>query len=138
MLTVGTKDIADDPALLKKVLGLYEAVEASSTPMTILFPWIPGPSSTLPYYFADRLVLGPAKFRRVVAATRLYFILQGIVSKREKTGIKESDPLQHLIDSGDSMRQIIEFIIGALFAGLLNSGINAACTSSLSLSIWGS
>lgn len=94
----------------------------------------------------------------MIAATRLYLIFKKVVDDRKKHGITENvrdlffyrmfevslsltasispsqDPLQHLIDSGDSMLEIIEFIISSLFAGIVNSGLNAACTSSLPLS----
>src|SRR4051794_11643582 len=51
---------------------------------------------------------------------------QEIVKKRQESGEKIDDPLQFLIDQGDPMFKIIEFVVGSLFAGLLNSGINAA------------
>jgi hypothetical protein len=107
---------------------------------------------------------------RTVSATKLYLLFQRIVNERKRAGRTEDvsridtpssyllirslqDPLQYLIDKGDSMKEIIEvrpshtspssqtdslsqFIIGALFAGLLNSGVNAACSSrSICLSI---
>ncbi|KAK4704365.1 hypothetical protein P7C70_g1842, partial [Phenoliferia sp. Uapishka_3] len=106
---VGCREIAEDPVLLKRVLGLFGDVEKSSTPATILFPWFPS----------------AAKVKRTLSAGQLYIIFQGIVDARKKEGRAEDDPLQTLIDEGDSLRQILEFVIGALFAGQLNSGINA-------------
>jgi hypothetical protein len=89
---VGCDDIADDPALLEKTLGLYETVEKSTTPLAIIFPWFPS--------FAI--------IRRTIAGGRLYMILNNIVEERKKTGKRGTDPLQFLIDQGDSMARIIE------------------------------
>lgn len=107
---VGCDDIANDPELLMKTLQYYEAIDSSATPIAVMYPWFPS----------------PAVVKRTYAASQLYMIVNKIVEERKKTGKKGDDPLQYLIESGDSMYRIIEFIIGALFAGLLNSGINAA------------
>lgn len=53
-------------------------------------------------------------------------IFRKIVEGRTKTGHREDDPLQLLIDKGDSVREIVSLVLGALFAGQINSGINAA------------
>jgi hypothetical protein len=58
----------------------------------ILFPWFPS----------------LAVIKRTIAGTRLYMILNNIVSERQKTGNKRDDPLQFLIDQGDDMGRIIE------------------------------
>ncbi|ORY39731.1 cytochrome P450 [Leucosporidium creatinivorum] len=107
---VGCRDIAEDRKTLDLVLKLFNDIEKSATMTTILFPWFPG----------------PAKIKRTISAGRLYMILKKIVDERKKNGTTAQDPLQYLIDEGDSMVQIIEFLIGGLFAGLINSGINAA------------
>jgi len=58
----------------------------------ILFPWFPS----------------LAVIKRTIAGTRLYMILNNIVSERQETGNKRDDPLQFLIDQGDDMGRIIE------------------------------
>ncbi|TVY35052.1 Sterol 14-demethylase [Lachnellula occidentalis] len=110
MRTVGCNDIANDPLLLEKTLNLYETVESSATAATMLFPWFPSPSV----------------IKRTIAGGRLYMIFNKIVENRRKTGVRGDDPLQFLIDQGDDVKSIIEFVVGALFAGLLNSGVNVA------------
>ena len=111
MVTVGCVELVNDRILLAKVLKLFEDIESSSTAFTILFPSLPS----------------PARIRRLVSGTRLYFILKELVDARAREGRTEEDPLQFLIDSGDTIPQMIEFIMSALVAGLLNSGINACC-----------
>ncbi|KAL9112667.1 MAG: hypothetical protein Q9187_007731 [Circinaria calcarea] len=108
--TVGCNEIANDPALQKKILHLFETIQQSSTATTIIFPWFPS----------------PALIKRTIAGGRLYMIMKKIVDERKKSGKREDDPLQYLIDNGDDINDIIAFIVGALFAGQLNSGINAA------------
>lgn len=91
MRTVGCNDIADDPALLLKTLRLYEAIEESATPTGIIFPWLPT----------------VAKLKRTIAGGRLYMIFQRIVSQRRKTGKRDEDALQFMIDHGDDVTKII-------------------------------
>ncbi|KAG9236781.1 cytochrome P450 [Amylocarpus encephaloides] len=107
---VACDDIAEDPELLEKSLHLYQFIESSSTPAVVLYPWFP--SSGI--------------ISRTIAGGKLYMMIKRIVDNRHKTGQRREDPLQTLVDIGDGVPRIIEFIVGALFAGLLNSGINAA------------
>ena len=110
MRTVGCEEIAGDPALLSKILRLFEGVEASSTPTTLLFPRLPS----------------PALFTRYWNSMRMYVIFKRIVDERKRTGHRKDDCLQFLIDQGDDIVNIIMFVQGALFAAQLNSGISAA------------
>jgi cytochrome P450 len=107
--TVACNEIADNRALLDQTLDLYQQLEAASSPEVIIFPWLPSPS----------------KLKRLWGGGKLYMIFKNIIEKRQKTGHRENDALQYLIDKGDNIKAILVFVIGALFAGLLNSGINA-------------
>lgn len=110
MRTVACHEIADDAALLERTLQLYEAVEGTATPFSIMYPWMPL----------------PAKVKRTYAGAQLYMIFKRVVDARNKEGGRNDDALQYLIDQGDNITDIITFVLGALFAGQLNSGINAA------------
>jgi sterol 14-demethylase len=94
MRKVGCNDIANDQALLTKVLGLYDIAEKSYNPSAIIFP------------FALK-VLTPAFWRQMFAGARLFFVFKRIVDQRKKTGIKGDDNLQYLLDEGDDMGKII-------------------------------
>jgi sterol 14-demethylase len=107
---VGADEISHDAILREKTLNLFETIESSATATTIMFPHVP--------------TLGLLK--RTYAGGRLYMIFKDIIDKRKATGEKHDDPLQYLIDKGDSPMKIIKFILGSLFAGQLNSGVNAA------------
>ena len=91
MRTVGCNEIARDPALLEKMLSLYETFKMSFTPTLVLFPMLP----TM------------AMLKRGVAGLRLYWMVSGIISNRRKTKHREDDPLQVMIDRGDDMGQVI-------------------------------
>lgn len=110
MRTVACNEIAGDELLLEKVLKLYETIESTATPLSIMYNWMPV----------------PARFRRTYAGARLYMIFKNIIDTRAKEGRREDDTLQYLIDQGDDITKIITFVLGALFAGQLNSGVNAA------------
>ncbi|KAH6644276.1 cytochrome P450 6A1 [Boeremia exigua] len=107
---LGAHEIAENAELLEETLGLFEYIEASSTATSIILPKLPS----------------PAVLKRTYAGARLYMIIENIIKKRAASDEKHDDALQYLLDQGDRTHKIIEFIVGALFAGLLNSGINAA------------
>ena len=91
MRTVGCNEIADDPTLLAKTLSYFETIEQSGTPAGVLFPWLPTPS----------------KLKRTYAGGRLYMLFQSIVNERKKTGKRDDDSLQFMIDQGDDVTKII-------------------------------
>lgn len=107
---VGADEIAEDPKALAETLRLFELIDNSATATSVMFPKFPS----------------PAVLKRSYAGTRLYFMIENIIKKREASDEKHDDPLQYLLDQGDRTFKVVEFIVGALFAGLLNSGINAA------------
>ncbi|KAK5134759.1 hypothetical protein LTR08_006134 [Meristemomyces frigidus] len=110
MRTVACNEIADDAPLLERTLELYEAIESAGTPWAVMYPWLPLPS----------------KAKRAYAGAQLYMIFKRVVDARNQEGRREDDALQYLMDQGDNIKDIITFVLGALFAGQLNSGINAA------------
>jgi cytochrome P450 len=107
MRNVGCEEIARDKTLLDTTLDLFETIAHSTAPSLILFPWLPTWSLV----------------KRYVAGVRLYMILNKIVMKRKKSGLREDDTLQYLLDCGDDMSHIIGFVMGVLFAAQQNTGI---------------
>lgn len=100
MRTVACNDIAEDPKLLDRVLHLYEMVEKSATPTFIMYPNFPSIAS----------------LTRLYGGTQIYMIFSKIVEGRKKTGKRQDDPFQFLIDQGDSVLNIIT--VSALHYGL--------------------
>ncbi|PQE32897.1 cytochrome P450 6A1 protein [Rutstroemia sp. NJR-2017a WRK4] len=116
MRMVGSAEIANDVPRLRKTLRLFETIEQSTTPTSIIFPWMP----TIAF------------IKRTIAGGRLYYLFKSIMDNRKRTGRREDDALQYLIDMGDDIKNVIQsdlllpqFIVGAVFAGQLNTGINA-------------
>ncbi|KAI1269552.1 cytochrome P450 6A1 [Xylariaceae sp. FL1019] len=109
MRTVGANDIAEDPKTLKETLAIFDWFESADSSIKVYFPWLPTPNSLLRTYYGAKLAL----------------VFRSIIEKRKKTGEKGKDALQFLIDRDLTLPNIVGFVIGALFAGQLNSGINA-------------
>ncbi|KAK0636368.1 cytochrome P450 6A1 [Bombardia bombarda] len=112
MRTVGANEIADSPAELTETLHLFEIIERASSPVRIIFPWLPTPEHLY----------------KMWAGWRLYVKMNKIVDARRKEGRVEDDALQFLLDGegGGDVVWILSFVIGALYAGQVNTGVNAA------------
>jgi hypothetical protein len=91
MRTVACVEIASDPEMLRRVLGLFETIESTATPLSIMYSWMPWPS----------------QFHRTYAGAKLYMIFKNIIDKRAQEGRREDDTLQYLIDQGDDVTKII-------------------------------
>ncbi|CAE6539668.1 unnamed protein product, partial [Rhizoctonia solani] len=106
----GAREIADSVEKCKEVERLYWRVEKGSTPTSVLFPWLPS----------------EARKNKVAATGEIYNLFDGIIKARRSEGRREEDALQVLMDLGDSTPEIIAFIMGTLFAGIVNSGLMSA------------
>ncbi|CAA9957164.1 cytochrome P450 6A1 [Pyrenophora teres f. maculata] len=108
--TLGANEIVEDESLLEAFSKNFEIIDKSSNATTIRFPKFPSPSL----------------LKRYFAGAQLYALVAKIIKTRAKTEKKHDDALQFLQDQGGSTFDIVRFILAALFAGVLNSGINAA------------
>lgn len=91
MRTVACNEIAGDRAALDKTLQLFETIEATATPFSIMYNWLPV----------------PARFKRTYAGAQLYMMLKQVMDARQKEGRNEGDALQFLMDQGDDLTKII-------------------------------
>ncbi|CAE6426353.1 unnamed protein product [Rhizoctonia solani] len=107
---VAAREIADSVEKCKELEELYWRVEMGSTPTSVLLPWLPS----------------DARKKKVAATGEMYSIFDGIIEARRSEGRREEDALQVLMDLGDSTPDIISFIMGTLFAGIVNSGLMSA------------
>jgi cytochrome P450 len=107
---VGAKELAEDPILRRKFEGYFTMLDETAGPLSAMFPRFPWPSM----------------IKRFYAGARMYMILDQIVKKRKQLSERVDDPLQNLLERNDSMTEIVYFVTGALFAGQLNTGVNAA------------
>ncbi|PFH61087.1 hypothetical protein XA68_18295 [Ophiocordyceps unilateralis] len=107
--TLGSNDVADDDGLLDDTLAVFGRLDSSSA-LEIMFPKL----------------FTPNKLRKLLAGLKLHRAFSAVVDKRRRSGRKDNDAMQVLMESTDSNVQISAFIISALFAGLINSTFNAA------------
>ncbi|KAK2623560.1 hypothetical protein QTJ16_007114 [Diplocarpon rosae] len=107
-----SSEIADDPIRLGRMRRLYEVLDTSFNPLMQAFP------------FAVK-VFTPSLWKQGWAGARMWWLLRGVVEGRKRDGRRRDDPLQYLIDQGDSMGNILGFTTGAMFAGVFNSGIKS-------------
>jgi cytochrome P450 len=95
MRTVGCNEVANSPEHLQNTLRWNQTIEQSSTMPAIIFPWFPS----------------PALLRRTLAGIKMYRLFDNIIEERKRTGKKEKDALQYMIDKGDSTKDIISVCI---------------------------
>jgi hypothetical protein len=96
MRSFGCNEVADDPVMLKKLLKYNTYIEQSATPTLILFPWFPG----------------PALLKKLYAYLMIYLTFNNIIKNRKKTGRKENDAMQFMMDQGDKAFHIIAVSYG--------------------------
>ncbi|KAM7203021.1 cytochrome P450 6A1 [Rhypophila sp. PSN 637] len=112
MLTVrmvGPTEFVERPEMLDKTMHYFESYESALSATRVVFPWM------LTWNWAKQMYYG----------AKLFNTLDSVVKERKKTGRRPDDALQFLLDGGDGLVRILTFIMGSLFAGQLNSGINA-------------
>ncbi|KAL1600862.1 hypothetical protein SLS60_007250 [Paraconiothyrium brasiliense] len=91
MRSIGVREISESPELLEESLHLVEAIDKNSSTARIIFPWLP----TLKHG------------KRLVASIRFYFMIHRLVKNRKKTGRREDDMVQVLLDDGESTMKIV-------------------------------
>jgi hypothetical protein len=85
------RELAEDKQAIEDVRRHYFDMERSSTPVSILLPWFPG----------------PARKVKKKATLELYFLIKKYVTMRRETQIPSSDPIDLLIANGDSDEVIV-------------------------------
>ncbi|KAJ7262357.1 cytochrome P450 [Mycena rebaudengoi] len=101
-------ELADDPEAVSRLWELYQTVEKGTTPAAILFPWFPS----------------SGRKARDKATADLFVMLLSYVELRRNAKVPSSDAIDVLLSGGAPTNAIIEFIIGVIFAGVVNTGMN--------------
>ncbi|KAF2272824.1 putative cytochrome P450 [Westerdykella ornata] len=105
-----TDEVADTPSIMATLLKTLPVLQGTSSLHLLSFPWLS--------YFS------PAYWKRRWGRRVLTNIVVPIVNKRMSKDAKpRDDPLQLLIDSGDSKDYITQFMISMLFIVGANAGI---------------
>ena len=83
--TLGSNDVANDPELLAKTLAIFGRMDDSSA-INVMFPRLPTPN----------------KLKRMWAGASLHWTFQKIMNERRRTGRRETDAMQEMMDQGDT------------------------------------
>jgi sterol 14-demethylase len=102
-------ELAKDLETMEKIQSLYWTLEKSATPTSLLLPWFPG----------------PAKKRKEAATKELFMKLYGFVETRRAAEVPSSDAIDVCIGQGMATENIVQFVLSVIFAGVINTGINA-------------
>jgi hypothetical protein len=112
---LGSNDVANNPKLLRETLAIYNCMNDSSA-FQIMFPMLPT----------------PGKLTKMWAGAKLHWAFQKIIRDRRKTGRKEADAMQVMMDEGDSDIQISAVSSALRTISKSNWLSNSYCSSLLS------
>jgi len=124
--TTTCHDLVKNEAHLKKIGGLFRALQTSATPVSLLLPWFPG----------------PARMTGIRAGIELYTLLYSYIETRRRAE-PTNDAIDILIADGETTQNMVgvspglevhvrdlvksdstlKFIMSATFAGVVNTSI---------------
>jgi cytochrome P450 len=102
-------DLARDLPAMERLGKHYWTLEKSATPTALLLPWFPSPSSKT----------------KKQATTDVYLFILKYVQDQRKAGADTNDPIDILIRNGDTDNDIVATVLGIIFAGVVNTGVNS-------------
>jgi hypothetical protein len=115
------RELTSDLAALAELQKHYWILEKSATPTALLLPWFPG----------------PAKRAKEASNKALFTMLWGYIEERKKAPVPSSDAIDVLLGQGLNNYDIVQFVLGVIFAGVVNTGINGtSCHSHLISSLF--
>ncbi|KAF7318892.1 hypothetical protein HMN09_00224900 [Mycena chlorophos] len=108
--SLSSTELASSPERVARLKTLYDRLDASTTPASVLMPWLPT----------------PALLRKLWATKEIYEMVVDAIQQRERDGEVKNDTLQMLLDSGDERLTVVGFVMGLLIAGARATGTTAA------------
>ncbi|KAL4254749.1 cytochrome P450 family protein [Abortiporus biennis] len=108
--SLACSELADDENIVARLKKLYDNLDSSTTPASVLFPWFPSPSLISKLY----------------STKKIYDIVNRVIDQRIQSGIPQDDTLQMLVDNADDKLVILGFIMGLLVAGARSTGVTAS------------
>jgi sterol 14-demethylase len=103
------RELSEDRDAVSRLAKHYWAIERNATPITILLPWFPS----------------SAKKAKQKATMALYTMILSYVIARRKSSNPSMDSIDLFISRGLSNDIIVETVIGVIFAGVINTGVNS-------------
>ncbi|KAF8802731.1 cytochrome P450 [Phlegmacium glaucopus] len=104
------RELSDDREAVSRVAKHYWDIEKSATPVSVLLPWFPS----------------SARKAKQNATMALYNMLLSYVNVRRKASTPSMDPIDFFISQGISDDTIVGTIMGIIFAGVINTGVNSS------------
>ncbi|GLB42457.1 putative cytochrome P450 [Lyophyllum shimeji] len=102
------RELAEDKKAVAKLGRHYWELEKAASPVALLLPWFPS----------------RAKKDQEAATMNLFQLIAGYVELRRKAPHPNSDAIDVLIANGDSTEAIVGFVLGVVFSGFVNTGMN--------------
>ncbi|KZP26907.1 cytochrome P450 [Athelia psychrophila] len=98
---------------LERMSKLYWQLERSATPVGLLLPWFPG----------------KARRDKKEATRGLYDLIDHYIQLRRNATVPSSDAFDFLIAEGEKDQDIVAFVLGVIFAGVINTGMISCWTT---------
>lgn len=85
MRSLACSELADDEAIVARLKTLYDTLDTSTTPASVLVPWFPSPSM----------------LSKLFATKKIYDIVNRAIEARIQSGVPQDDTLQIMLDNSD-------------------------------------
>ncbi|KAJ6538899.1 cytochrome P450 [Mycena vulgaris] len=103
----GCRELAEDPVALSRMTQLFDNLEKSATPASLLLPWLPS----------------PARKATKENNRALFALIKSFIEIRRAATVRSSDTVDVLLGNGFSTENIVDFILSVIHAGYLNTGM---------------
>lgn len=87
---LGANEIVEDPELFELSLSLFEKFDQFNSGVNSAFPWLPTPEYILRFYYG----------------IRLFWVFWYNIKRRQWTGKRQDDVVQHLLDTGSNSQLV--------------------------------
>ncbi len=123
MRIVGPTELVEDREELLKTFKAYWDMETNSGYLNTFWSFIPTPGN----------------YRRLQGGVKLYLTVSGLLDRRIKSGKRYDDYMQTMIDLNVPIADITRWVIGALFASIINTSgmtMHALCHAVVNPAVW--
>jgi len=101
------RELAEDSGAVARIAQLLDSVERSSTPASLLLPWLPSPARRL----------------KQESSLQLFVLIKSFVEIRRAASAQSSNAIDFLLGVGIEPDNIVEFVLGVIYTGSINTGL---------------
>ncbi|KAJ7656668.1 cytochrome P450 [Mycena rosella] len=102
------RELAEDLDAVARMSQLLDNLEKAATPAALLLPWLPT----------------AARKAKQKNTRELFALIYSFVETRRAASVRSSDTIDFLLGNGFSTENVVEFILGLIHAGYINTGMN--------------